>query len=127
MEERGLRVSREKTEYLRVAVNAEEQREGAAMLSQGEMVRRVEEFKYLGLTVQADGGSEKEVAKRIRAGWGAWKMITGLTCGRRVPEMVNGRMCKTMERPAMMFGMEAVAVNRKQEEKMQEAETKMLR
>ncbi|XP_042869071.1 uncharacterized protein LOC122251315 [Penaeus japonicus] len=116
-----MRVNREKTEYLRVAANAEEQREGAAV------VRRVEEFMYLGSTVQADGGSEKEVVKRIQAGWGAWKKITELMCDRRVPEMVKGRMYKTTMRPTMMYGREAVAGTRKQEEKMQVAETKMLR
>ncbi|XP_042873244.1 uncharacterized protein LOC122253897 [Penaeus japonicus] len=126
MEDRGTRVSREKTEFLRIAANGEEQREGAARLMQGEMVRGVEEFKYLRLTVQADGGSKKEVAKRIQAGWGAWKKITGLMCDRKVPEMARERMYKTMVRPTMMYGMDAMAITRKQE-KMQVAETKMLR
>ena len=32
----------------------------------------------VGATVQADGDSEKEVAKRIQAGWSAWWRITKL-------------------------------------------------
>ncbi|XP_047494039.1 uncharacterized protein LOC125042450 [Penaeus chinensis] len=60
--------------------------------------------------VKADGGSEREVTKRIRAGWGAWQKITGVMCDRKVSDTVKGRMYRTMVRPAMMHGMEAVAV-----------------
>ena len=40
---------------------------------QGEETNKVEEFKCLGLTAQADGASEREreVMKRIQAGWGS--------------------------------------------------------
>ncbi|XP_063603267.1 uncharacterized protein LOC134779196 [Penaeus indicus] len=76
--------------------------------------------------VQEDGGSDKEVTKRIQAGWGAWK-ITGVMCDKNVPEKVKGRLYKTLVRPAMMYGMETVAVTKVQEERMQVAEMKMLR
>ena len=51
---------------------------------QGEYLKHVKEFKYLGSTVQKDGGEEKEVAKRVQAGWGAWRKITGVMCDGRV-------------------------------------------
>ena len=63
---------------------------------QGEKLKQVDEFKYLGSTVQQSGGSEREVAKRIQAGWAAWRKITGVMCDRRVPVKVKGRMYKTM-------------------------------
>ena len=40
---------------------------------------RVTEFRYLGFTVQADGDSEIEVAKRIAAGWNSW-LEKGVGC-----------------------------------------------
>ena len=44
---------------------------------QGAVVKHVEELKYVGSTIQADGGMHREIAKRIEAGWGAWKRIRG--------------------------------------------------
>ena len=81
----------------------------------------------MGSTVQRLGGTDKEVTKKIQAGWAAWRKITGVLCDRNVPTKVKGRMYKTMVRPAMMYGMEAKAVTGGQERKMEVAEMKMLR
>ncbi|XP_047480558.1 uncharacterized protein LOC125033219 [Penaeus chinensis] len=94
---------------------------------QGLKLNRVQEFKYLGSTLQSDGASDKEVGKRIQAGWNAWRKITGLLCDRRVPAKLKGRIFKTIVRPAMLYGMEAVAVTKGQERKMEVAEMRMLR
>ena len=55
MEDRGMRVSRKKTEYLCLEI----QKEAGTVKMQGEELNRVEEFKYLGSTVQANGGAER--------------------------------------------------------------------
>ena len=70
MEVRGMRVSRQKTEYLKLRAGDRQDERTVAM--QGEVVIQVEEFKYLGSAIQADGGIYREIAKRIQAGWGAW-------------------------------------------------------
>ena len=57
MEDKGMRISREKTEYLGMCV-AEK-----TVKMEAEDVKSIENFKYLGSTVQKDGGVEKEVAK----------------------------------------------------------------
>ena len=51
-----------------------------------EEVKRVNEFKYLRSTVQEDGGSGREMARMIQAGWGAYKRTPGIMCKKRVPE-----------------------------------------
>ncbi|KAK3542186.1 hypothetical protein QTP86_016881 [Hemibagrus guttatus] len=57
LERRGMKVSRSKTEYM--CVN---EREGSGTVRlQGEEVKNVQEFKYLGSTVQSNGESGKEV------------------------------------------------------------------
>jgi len=94
---------------------------------QGASLNRVEEFKYLGSTVQANGGSEKEVSRRIQARWAAWRKTAGIMCDRGVPARVKGKLYKTCVRPAMVYGMETVAVTKKQEKRMEVAEMKMLR
>ncbi|XP_063615413.1 uncharacterized protein LOC134788453 [Penaeus indicus] len=129
MEDRGMKVSRQKTEYLKLKAKGEggDNEEDTEVKLQGEAIAQVREFKYLGSIVQEDGGSDKEVTKRIQAGWGAWKKITGVMCDKNVPEKVKGRLYKTLVRPAMIYGMETVAVTKVQEERMQVAEMKMLR
>ncbi|KAK3525841.1 hypothetical protein QTP70_010897 [Hemibagrus guttatus] len=59
LERRGMKVSGSKTEYM--CVN---EREGSGTVRlQGEEVKKVQEFKYLGSTVQSNGESGKEVKK----------------------------------------------------------------
>ncbi|KAK3553620.1 hypothetical protein QTP70_006046 [Hemibagrus guttatus] len=56
LERRGMKVSRSKTEY--ICVN---EREGSGTVRlQGEEVKKVQEFKYLGSTVQSNGECGKE-------------------------------------------------------------------
>ncbi|KAK3519853.1 hypothetical protein QTP70_006688 [Hemibagrus guttatus] len=63
LERRGMKVSRSKTEYM--CVN---EREGSGTVRlQGEEVKKVQESKYLGSTVQTNGECGKEVKKRVQA------------------------------------------------------------
>ncbi|KAK3520700.1 hypothetical protein QTP70_030576 [Hemibagrus guttatus] len=62
LERRGMKVSRSKTEYM--CVN---EREGSGTVRlQGEEVKKVQEFKYLGSTVQCNGECGKEVKKKSK-------------------------------------------------------------
>ncbi|KAK3567174.1 hypothetical protein QTP86_011395 [Hemibagrus guttatus] len=62
LERRGMKVSRSKTEYM--CVN---EREGSGTVRlQGEEVKKVQEFKYLGSTVQSNGECGKELGVWIR-------------------------------------------------------------
>ncbi|KAK3565299.1 hypothetical protein QTP86_004795 [Hemibagrus guttatus] len=61
LERRGMKVSRSKTEYM--CVN---EREGSGTVRlQGEEVKKVQEFKYLGSTVQSNGECGKEYKKHL--------------------------------------------------------------
>ena len=123
MEVRGMKVSRQKTEYMCMG----EEEPGRTVKMQGVELTQVTEFKYLGSTVQSNGGSNVEVKKRIQSGWNAWQKITGVLCDRKVPAKLKGRLYKIMVRPAMLYGMEALALTKGQEKKMEVAEMKMLR
>ncbi|KAK3568359.1 hypothetical protein QTP86_005440 [Hemibagrus guttatus] len=64
LERSGMKVSRSNTEYM--CVN---EREGSGTVRlQGEEVKKVQKFKYLGSTVQSNGECGKEVKKRVQAG-----------------------------------------------------------
>ena len=123
LERRGLKVSRSKTVYLKFGgINDEEE-----LKLQGEMVKKVKNFKYLGSTVSSDGRCEEEVRRRIQAGWLSWKKVSGVLCDKKVSARAKGKMYKSVVRPAMLYGMETVAVTDKQVGKMEVAELKMVR
>ena len=113
LEKRGMKVSRSKTKYLcinggndDVTVNMEDTK-----------VPRVKEFKYLGSTVQESGGCEREVKKRVQAGWNGWRKVSGVICDRRLPARVKGKVYSSVVRLAMVYGLETVAVTKKQVER----------
>ena len=123
LERRGMKVSRSKTEYL--CINGGNDDETVKM--EDTKVPRVKEFKYLGSTVQESVGCEKEVKKRVQAGWNGWRRVSGVICDKRLPARVKGKVYSSVVRPAMVYGLETVAVTKKQVEEMEVAEMKMLR
>ena len=123
LERRGMKVNRRKTEYM--CVN-ERQVKGTVKM-QGEEVAKVEDFKYLGSIVQSNGECGREVKKRVQAGWNGWRIMSGVICDRRVSARVKGKVYRVAVRPAMLYGLETVALTKRQEAEMEVAELKILR
>ena len=63
--------------------------------------------------MQESGGCEREVKKRVQAGWNGWRRVSGVICDRRLPARVKGKVYSSMVRPAMVYGLETVAVTKK--------------
>ncbi|MCJ8730045.1 hypothetical protein PDJAM_G00112890 [Pangasius djambal] len=123
LERRGMKVSHSKTEYM--CVN---EREGSGTVRlQGEEEKKVQEFKYLGSTVQSNGECGKEVKKRVQAGWNGWRKVSGVLCDRKISARIKGKVYETVVRPAMLYGLETVALRKRQESELEVAELKMLR
>ena len=119
-----MKVSRSKTEYLCINGGGNDDE---TVKMEDTKVPRVKEFKYLGSMVQESGGFEREVKKRVQAGWNGWRRVSGVICNRRLPARVKGKVYSLVVRPAMVYGLETVAVTKKQMEEMEVAEMKMLR
>ncbi|KAK3547011.1 hypothetical protein QTP86_008801 [Hemibagrus guttatus] len=123
LERRGMKVSGSKTEYM--CVN---EREGSGTVRlQGEEVKKVLEFKYLGSTVQSNGECGKEVKKRVQAGWNGWRKVWGVLCERKISARIKGKVYRTVVRAAMLYGLETVSLRKRQESELEVAELKMLR
>ena len=74
LERRGMKVNRSKAKYL--CINGGNDNETVTM--EDTKVPRVKEFKYLVSTVQESGGCEREVKKRVQAGWNACRKVSGV-------------------------------------------------
>ena len=118
-----MKVNRSKTEYF--CINGGNDDKTVKM--EDAKVPRLKEFKHLRSTMQEKGGCEREVKKRVQAGWNGWKRVSGVICDKRLPARVKGKVYSSVVRPAMVYGLETVAVTKKQVEKMEIAEMKMLR
>ena len=55
-------------------------------------VPKIKEFKYLGSTVQESSGCEREVKKRVQAGWNGWRRVSRVICDKRLPARVKGKV-----------------------------------
>ena len=106
---RGLRISRSKTEYL-----VPSHQRGVVKL-EGEPLPSVNSFKYLGSVIAGSGGCGKDVDGRIKVAWSRWRDLSGVIYDKKVPMKLKSKMYKTVVRPAMIYGSECWAL-RKQEE-----------
>ena len=77
--------------------------------------------------MQESGGCRRKVKKRVQAGWNGWRKVSGVICDRRLPARLKGKVYSSVVRPAMVYGLETVAVTKKQVKEMEVAEMKMLR
>ena len=123
LERRGMKVSRSKTKYL--YINDGNDDETVKMGNTN--VARVKEFKYLRSTVQESDSCEREIKKKVQAGWSRWRKVLGVICDRKLPARVKGKVYSSMVRSTMVYGLETVAVTKKQVEEMEVSEMKMLR
>ena len=130
MEDRGLKINRKKTVYLRFNVDGNlDGNSDINLQGVGQNLERVNTFKYLGATLEENGGLDAEMTHRIQSGWQHWKRVrlSGILCDRRISLRVKGKVYKTVVKPAMMYGAETWAVKKAQEKKLDVAEMRMLR
>ena len=70
---------------------------------QGENLERVNTFKYLGATLAENGDLNAEMTHRIQSGWKNWKRVSWILSNRSMSFRVEGKLYKTVVRPAMMY------------------------
>ena len=102
LEKRGLKVSRNKAEYL--LVGRTQNARGLGL--QGETMKKVETFMYLGSVLSGDGSCEEEVRKRIQAGWLSWRRVSRVLCNRKLSARVKGRIYKSVVQPSLIYGIQ---------------------
>ena len=79
-------ISRRNTEYLRY-----NEHQDAEIHLQGETVKRVKTFTYLGSTLAEDGELDAEVTRRVQSGWKNRKRVSGVLRD-RMNVKIKGRL-----------------------------------
>ena len=121
IENKGLRISRSKTEYL-----VPSHQQGVVKL-EGEPLPSVNSFKYLGLVIDGSGVCGKDVDGRIKVAWSRWRDLSGVIYDKKVPVKLKRKLYKTVVRPAMVYGSEYWALRKQEEQRLHTTEMKMLR
>ena len=96
IKDKGLRVNRSKTEYLRPSSCHD-----SKVTLGGEEINNVTTFKYLGSMFDAEGGSTIDCKNRVRLAWDKWREVTGVICDKKVPVKLKHNIYKTVIKPTM--------------------------
>ena len=109
-ENRGLRVSRQKTEYLApLALKCR-------LTMDNQELPTVSKFKYLGSIFYSEGGVETDCKSRVRLAWNKWRELTGVVCVEKVPLKLKHQLYKTAIKPTLCYAGECWTLKRKNEQ-----------
>ena len=78
LEERGMRISRPKTQFMGFNFEQNQQGNREPVKILGEELERVTNYKYLGTSMEEEGGMETEITTRVGTGWRNWKKCSGV-------------------------------------------------
>lgn len=87
LETSGLRISREKTEYMHcnfIGVNSKH-----TICLQNTQLKELDHFKYLGSVISKDGSIDTDVTHRINTGWMKWRELSDMLCDSRMPVRIK--------------------------------------
>ena len=74
-----------------------------------------------------DGGSGKEIQRRVQAGAAAWRRVEGVTWDRKLKKQLKAKVLEGCVVPAFIYGLGTLALTERQEEKMHIAENNWVR
>ena len=83
-------------------------------------------FKYLGVTIGEEGGSEEAVRARVSAALGKWRDISGVISDKNMPRKLKIKLYMTVIRPVLLNGAEYWTVGKKEEQILEKTEMRML-
>ena len=119
-EEKGLRINIEKTECM--VVTKPNERPDCSIRIQQELVKQVEQFKYLGSTLTADGRCTKEINTRIGIAKTAFRKMANLITNSRISIDTRKRAVQTYVWSTLLYGCETWTVSKVMEKKLEAME-----
>ena len=124
MESKGLKVNTKKTE---VMVSSKKEIEVNIKDKNNVTLKQVQEFKYLGVAIDAKGGSQVAIRARVAAAWNKWRELSVVICDRKMPRKLKVKLYNTIIRPVLLHGAEVWTVGKREERILETTEMRMLR
>ena len=91
------------------------------------ILRQVNKFKYFGVTISEEGGSEEAVRARVSAACGKWRDLSGVISDKKIPRRLKIKVYMTDIRPVLLYLPDCWTVRKKEEQILEKTEMKMLR
>ena len=120
IQNKGLRVSGNKTEYLPPSSCHDKVKLG------GEESKNVTTLKYIGSMFDAECGTTTDCKNRDRLARNKLREVTGFICDKKVPVKLKHKIYKTVKRHTMTYGAECWTMKKKDEMLMNKTEMRML-
>ncbi|EYB93317.1 hypothetical protein Y032_0183g913 [Ancylostoma ceylanicum] len=117
-----LKLNVKKTEFMRTGGDVEPITD-----VNGDAIRQMNKFRYLGGNLSEDGSVDVAVQERITSAWNKWSESTGILCDKRFSNALRSKVCRTVVRPALIHGSECWPLTKALEGKLTVAEMRMLR
>ena len=117
----GLKINVAKNEHLSTRENP------LPMTLNGEKLKNVDNFKYLGSVIDKDGTIDKDVDLRVQAAWSSWRKLTGVLYDRKTPLRLKAKVYEAIIRPALTYGSECWAMKVTNKRKIATTEMRILR
>ena len=76
----------------------------------GDELKNVDHFKYLGSVIDNDGTIDRDVDHRVRAACSSWRKLTGVLYDRKIPLRLKAKIYEAIIRPALTYGSECWAM-----------------
>ena len=92
----GLKINVVKTEHLSTRENP------LPMKVNGDQLKNVDHFKYLGSVIDRDGTIDRDVDLRVRAAWSSWRKLTGVLYNRKIPLRLKAKVYEAIEGGAVV-------------------------
>ena len=93
----------------------------------GECLEEVDRFKYLGVTISADGRMEGEISQRVSEGMKVFGAVRKVWEGKRMSVKAKMGMYKSIVVPTVLYGCEAWNLNKSERKRVDVMEMKCLR
>uniref|UniRef100_A0A8D8WQA5 Craniofacial development protein 2 n=2 Tax=Cacopsylla melanoneura TaxID=428564 RepID=A0A8D8WQA5_9HEMI len=116
----GMKINISKTKVMRMSKKVTEERMKVTL--EGKYLEQVENFKYLGGMIYADGSCTKEIRSRIAMGKTAYTKVQDILTARRIPLKLRKRFAKCYIWSVVLYGSETWTMRKKEEKYLESFE-----
>ena len=97
----GLKINRSKTKLMKINTNND-----TPILLEGESLEEVDEFIYLGSTVDKVGGADADIKNRIRKARASFQQLKNVWNTNTISTTTKTRLFNTIVKPVLLYGSE---------------------